>query len=77
LFDAKNILQFAGLSLILIAHLAMRPPTVANRGRVPFWRFPWTCQDWFSPLGYWIQLVGWTLLVGALVRSAVRAFASV
>jgi hypothetical protein len=75
-FEIKTIVQFTGLSLILIAHLAMRRATEAKPGRVPFWRFPWTLQDWFTPAGYWVQLVGWTLLIGALLRSVVLAFAS-
>ena len=75
MIEIRSIIQFTGLSLILIAHLAMRPVAGAKQGRVPFWRFPWTLQEWFSRTGYWVQLVGWTFLIGALLQSAIRAFA--
>ena len=75
MIELKSIIQFTGLSLILIAHLAMRRVTEAKQGRIPFWRFPWALRDWFSPTGYWVQLVGWTFLIGALLQSAIRAFA--
>ena len=75
MFEIKTIIQFTGHWLILIAHLAMRRVAEDKPGRVPFWRFPWTLQDWFTPTGYWVQLVGWTLLIGALLRSVVLAFA--
>ena len=56
--------QLAGLLMMVVAHLGMRAVPEGGSRRFPFYQAPWDNRGWFSPLGYWLQLVGWVLLVG-------------
>ncbi len=56
--------QLVGLLMLLYAHIFTRRDNPQQLGRFPYSQGPWSNRGWFSPLGYWFQLLGWILFVG-------------
>ncbi len=69
-----EIFQTVGLLMFLVAHLGMRRASDNASGRTPFFQAPWDNRPWFSPVGYWMQLVGWVFLVGGLLAKVASQF---
>ena len=56
-----GIIQIIALLMVFVANIFMRPSPIAKQGKIPFWTPFWNIRPWFSPLGFWVQNVGWTV----------------
>jgi len=67
----SSLFLLVGIGLVFAANRFMKRPDAPGWGSGP-WQWPWRRQEWFTPLGFRIQLVGLVVWVTGALMAGIR-----